>query len=1314
MNDNNCNSEDNAIGAKLGPYEIREEVGRGSMAAVYRAYQASVDREVAVKVILNSVARDRGAIQRFQREARLVARLEHPHILPIYDFDGGHEPPYIVMRFIDGGSLKEVMSQGKLSLDQVGYLIWQVGSALDYAHRQGIVHRDLKPSNIMIDHEGNAFITDFGIARITQGEATHLTLSGVIVGTPAYMSPEQATGESDVDARADIYALGVILFEMLTGELPFTADTAQGVIVKHIIEPAPRPSEKRNDLPPEIDQVMARTLAKDRNQRYATMDEFMEAVSSALQAPTSVSSQLPEEVEESLVQSAARPADKKTSSQITHTEQHKSVTVLYANAAEYAEIVAEERGAETARKALETLWNECERIAREKNGCVFERTDREMMALWGAISSRENDAENAVRAALGIHDILKKLGVLTLKDGEPLPIKIGIHSGLALIAPDKSGTASASGTTISIANRLMQQSDGEILITHETYKTVRGVFDMLESVPLKLRSREPLATYKVERAKARSLRTSTRGVEGVETKMVGRLSEFQVLQNALLDALEENETHAVTIVSQAGLGKSRLLYELDNFVELRPETFRILRGQATPEMTARPYALLRDIVSFRFEILDNDPPVVIRKKLENGLREMIGDEQEMAHMLGHLSGFDLSDSPYIRGLLGDPQQLAHRARQLFVRWIVKLCGRETVVMEIEDLHYADNASLDLLSTLVTENEALPLLAVFTARPSFFEKRPSWGSGQSSHQRIDLRPLDKRDSRALAQEILRNVPDLPKALRDLLVERAEGNPYYMEELVKMLLDNRVIVKESRDVWRVEESRIGHLDLPSTLVGLLQTRLDSLLYPERLTLQRAAAIGAVFYDAALLALDDADETHVEDLDGVLRHLAERGFIQLHESSAFEGSLEYALNGNILRDTLLATLVSRQVAVYHTAAARWLIAVSGKRAGEYNTLIAEHFERAGDVENAVDYLRRAGERALNLSAAAEARADFEHALRLLPVEHVSILPVSIQLGIACYYLSDHPAARQTLETALATARSQNRPQESAQASYWLSQIAALIDGNYVEAQKLLEESLALVRIHQPDSSLEARILYGLGDLNWRLSDYEAGRAFCEQSLALARRLGDVNTELFAMNRIGTILIIREANKDASRQLLQQMYEKAIKIGNRERAAVALNNLGEITYRQDDFRKARSYLDSLLALVREIEYAELEAFALANLASVSERLGNDADFRKYFTEGSILARRIGVIPTLLYLVAGAGYSRLSKNKLEARGWALVGLAACHPAADDNIHIEIRDHCIRFNLDPLDPQILALMEAGKSLDLNQTIDELIKEFGEG
>ncbi|MBI5958851.1 MAG: serine/threonine protein kinase [Chloroflexi bacterium] len=260
------------IGSKLGPYEILEEIGRGGMATVYRAYQANMDRHVAIKIIHRAIAGESTALDRFQREARLVARLEHPHILPVYDYEGAHDPPYIVMRYMPTGTLKNILDQARLQLSETAYLVRQISSALDYAHRQGVVHRDIKPSNIMVDAEGNAFLTDFGIARIVEGSQT-LTATGLAVGTPGYMAPEQGMG-LPIDGRADIYALAVMIFELLTGKTPFQAETPMAVILKHINDPVPSATALNDTLSPEVDRVLTRGMAKNPDERYQTATEL--------------------------------------------------------------------------------------------------------------------------------------------------------------------------------------------------------------------------------------------------------------------------------------------------------------------------------------------------------------------------------------------------------------------------------------------------------------------------------------------------------------------------------------------------------------------------------------------------------------------------------------------------------------------------------------------------------------------------------------------------------------------------------------------------------------------------------------------------------------------------------------------------------------------------------------------------------------------------------------------------------------------------------------------------------------------------------
>jgi serine/threonine-protein kinase len=282
------------IGSKLGPYEIIEEIGKGGMATVYRAFQPSIGRFVALKVIHRAIAADSNSLGRFQREARLIARLEHPHLLPVYDYDGEHDPPYIVMRYLEGSTLREALETGPIPLADTVHVLRQIGAALDYAHRQGVIHRDLKPSNVMIDTEGNAFLMDFGIARILES-TDGLTQTGFAVGTPSYMSPEQGMGLTTVDNRSDIYALGVLLFQMLTGEPPFSGDNPMAIILQHINTPPPAASLVKGELPQAVDDVIRKAMAKEPDDRYQTATAMaVDLARAATLKPDSVPTQIKE------------------------------------------------------------------------------------------------------------------------------------------------------------------------------------------------------------------------------------------------------------------------------------------------------------------------------------------------------------------------------------------------------------------------------------------------------------------------------------------------------------------------------------------------------------------------------------------------------------------------------------------------------------------------------------------------------------------------------------------------------------------------------------------------------------------------------------------------------------------------------------------------------------------------------------------------------------------------------------------------------------------------------------------------------------
>jgi serine/threonine protein kinase len=269
-------------GQTFGQYQLVEPISSGGMATVYKAYQPALDRLVAIKVLPEYLLHQPGFLERFKIEAQAIARLDHPHILPVYDFGEAQRVPYLVMKYVPGGTLRDQIRQGPLDPHEAARLIRQIAEALDHAHQQGIIHRDVKPSNILLQDGQWVQLMDFGLAKMIESDS-HITDSGVGVGTPDYMSPEQAQGQP-VDARSDIYSLGVIVYQMLTGQLPFKADTPLAVLLKHLNEPPPSPREYNPHLSAATEHVILKALAKSPDQRYARAVDLANAIEQSLES----------------------------------------------------------------------------------------------------------------------------------------------------------------------------------------------------------------------------------------------------------------------------------------------------------------------------------------------------------------------------------------------------------------------------------------------------------------------------------------------------------------------------------------------------------------------------------------------------------------------------------------------------------------------------------------------------------------------------------------------------------------------------------------------------------------------------------------------------------------------------------------------------------------------------------------------------------------------------------------------------------------------------------------------------------------------
>ena len=811
-------------------------------------------------------------------------------------------------------------------------------------------------------------------------------------------------------------------------------------------------------------------------------------------------------------------------------------------------------------------------IVEAHRGKVLQYAGDNILAAFGADEVREDDAERAVRCGLALLALGSTLGAeVHLAHGhEGFNVRVGVHTGSVLLGGGVDAEGSIRGIAVNIAARMEQTAPaGTLRISQDTYEFVRGIFETDEQPPLTIKGVDaPVRSYLVTRARPRSFYGGTRGIEGVATRMVGRGAELEALQAAFRRLFTEPQLTMITVVAQPGIGKSRLLYEFEAWRECRPERVVLFRGRTTPQTGARAFGLLREILFGRFQIADDDPLALAREKLANGIVPLFVDDdgpdlaEGHAHLLGHLIGLDWRESPHLRGILDDPRQIRGRAQHAAARLFRRIAVSEGVplVLELEDLHWADQESLAFLDYLAELSRDLAFLILASTRPSLFERHPHWGSTDGPRARIDLEPLNQDLSKSLADELLKRLPAIPTALREMLLTGAEGNPFYMEELVKMLIDRGAILTGA--TWAVDLERLSVTRIPTTLTGVLQARLDGLPADERRALQQASVAGAVFWDQALKAID-------ADAPARLPSLSQRELTLAREDAPLEGLREYAFRHHVLHQVTYDTVLKRHKREGHARVGRWLASLSedkGLRTGDFPGLAADHFERAGEDLLAAEF---------HALAAEQASERFAHE-RVL--DHVSR---------ALSLLGEPQPAQAELRWRLLMARETTldlQGQREAQAAD-LDALATLAD---VLADERRRVEVTVLRSHRAMC---------MGDLS-------AQESMARDGMARATQLGDQRLKMRAL-RLLVISWIHKGDLDRSRSQALEGLMEAQRLGLRDAEAGILNLLSLAAVVGGDIAEAVTINRQSLALYRALGHRTGEARTQINLGADCMRLG-------------------------------------------------------------------------------------------------------------
>jgi hypothetical protein len=864
-----------------GRFEIVRHAGLGGMGAVYRARDRTTQEVIALKIVFGLKQRER-----FLREASALAGLRHPAIVRYVAHGAFEGALYLAMEWLDGEDLALYLTRGHLSVSATMTLARRIAEGLGIAHGQGIVHRDIKPANIFLPGGvlADAKLLDFGVARFT-GSARAVTRAGTTVGTPGYMAPEQARGARDLDGRADIFALGCVLVECLTGQEAFSGRDITTVLAKILFDEPPRLQNLRVDIPPELDDLVGRMLAKDPAERPAS--------ALALIAELDALAGLP---------SSGHMGSSRRRTIALEEQRYVSVVVVGAAGAATPSLpgvgpaldvspAGPVRGSDLALSArVESFGARFERLADGSAVAAVVGTrsarDQATQAAWCALTLREALPDAPIVLATGRAVVPEA----TMPVGEVIERAVAeLRAARAEVAAP-SIQPSTDGASVPEPIRTAP-APRPIRVDETTGRLLRGHFDVVRQ-----------GGCFVLRGEKRSSQTS-RSLLGRLSPFVGRKLELSTLNTILAECESGLVAKAVIVTGPAGAGKSRLRREWLKDVARGDAAPRVLVGRGDPARAATQFALLTELVHDAAGIAVGMPLLEKQQLLSAHIGALLAPEtaQRVTERLGELIGAPFADawSPGLRAARANPSLLLHEMRQAWQDWLRAQCAGRTVVLVLEDLEASDPWSLEFLDHTLLVLEGCPLMVFALAGPELRERFPNVWRDRAAME-ISLGPLPRDASERLVRETLGD--SLHEETIALIVERAAGNPFFLEELIRF-------------AWEGEE------ELPDTVLAVVQAQLDKQLDPATRRILRAGSVfGRTFWRGGVAAILGLKPDSAE-LARSLELLVAREVITRRPHSQFAEEEAYSFRHGLVRDTALGTLTAEDRRTAQSVAARWV---------------------------------------------------------------------------------------------------------------------------------------------------------------------------------------------------------------------------------------------------------------------------------------------------------------------------------------------------------------------------------------------------------
>ncbi len=842
-----------------GRFTLQTLAGHGGMGAVYRATDSLTGQPVALKLLHPAPSPE--APRRFTREAELLSTLRHPGIVSYVAH--GHserEQSFLAMEWLEGETLAQRLSCEPLRLEESLTLLRHATHALAAAHQHGIIHRDLKPSNLFLRHgrPEDVVLLDFGLARHTV-PSTVMTASQMMIGTPGYMAPEQISHQDPLTPAADVFSLGCVLYECLTGQPPFRASHLVAALAKILFtEPTPL-RELRPELPSVLQELLERMLAKQPSHRLPEAKSLLNAL---------------EELQARLEAAPGVAVPRGTPpSGLTQAEQQLVTVLLAAPRATAGHASGPQDSRLALRDSLRTLLtSHGARVELLADGAL-------VLTLVASLGSATDPAALAARCALSLLDRWPEAAVVLTTGRGSLSSHLPV------------------GEAMDRAGQLLRQveslpPDSTPVLLDEVTAGLLGPGFQLTRAPsgLFLLQGEHLGA------------DASRPLLGRPTPCVGREQELALLDMAFTTCVEERTAQAVLVTAPAGTGKSRLRHEFLRRLERREPPALVLLGRGDPMSEGSADGLLAQALRRLCGISGGQPLEECRARLSRRLSQHLPEEhtQQVVEFLGELCALSFPDehSPRLRAARADPQMMSLQMGRALVSFLKAECAHHPVLLVLEDLHWGDLLSVRRMDEALRELSEHPFMVLALARPEVEQLLP--GPWRQRLQQLPLRGLSRKAGARLVREVLG--ADVPGALVDKLVEQAAGNTLFLEELIRAVVEGR-----------------GETP-PETVLAMLQARLMRLEPEARQVLLAASFFGRAFWVGGVRTLLEG-EPPVETLKSWLQQLVEQEWVEPQPASRFPGEHELRFRHALVRDAAYALVPDRHRPEGHGRALDWL---------------------------------------------------------------------------------------------------------------------------------------------------------------------------------------------------------------------------------------------------------------------------------------------------------------------------------------------------------------------------------------------------------